>query len=305
MSRIFAFLMIALLSVPAMAQDGTPEMQTFDPTGSGANKTGEYIRDLQARSQVDKGFIKPQTVHVSIVHEPYMDGDQFGLQMAVPDVESGCYKLTPLEYEANFIDPYFLDIKVKRYRRIAPEGASSATQCDRQNKMSTAMMVLSKADLLSRGTKEIRFSTEAAIDTYKINLSDASLELVPQSMVVFKPSQFGGELKDRIVYNFTGDNVVALHVPMAQAGDEIGNELLKFAGMNALSPTGNTPGRSGTGAPILYFHDQSGGIQSQIGPDGYGEVGTITVARPYDGANGRVWTPVTLSVFATRPGTQL
>jgi hypothetical protein len=285
--------------------DSLPEAQIYDPSFSGStNQTADYIRGLQAQSQVDKGYIKPQVVHVSIVKEAYMNDDQFGLMMAVPDVVSGCFKLTPLEYEANFIDPYFLDIKVKRYRRVAPEGATKVAQCDRQNRQSTAMMVLSKKDLQERGTKQIRFSAEAGSDNFKINLSDSSLELVPESMVVFKAQGLGGSLKDRIVHTFTGGNVIALHVPMANANDDAKYQLIRFAGMHALSPTGDTP-TTGNNSNVLYFYDQTGSMTNQIGPDGYGEVGIITVSRPYDGPNGRVWTPVNLSVFVTRPGTQL
>lgn len=309
MSRILTFLLFSLLAFPSFAiaqDDGSPETQTYDPTFSGsANQAGDYIRGLQKQSQVDKGYIKPQIVHVSVIHEPYMDEDQIGLQMAVPDVVSGCYKLTPLEYEANFVDPYFLDIKVKRYRRIAPEAGAAVAKCDRQNRMSTAMMVLSKKDLMQRGTQEIRFSTDAGTDKYKIQLSDSVLELVPESMVVFKAQGLGGSLKDRILHTFTGGNVIALHVPMAKPGDNVGNELVRFASMHALSPTGDAPSATRNGAPLLYFYDQSGATQSQIGPDGYAEVGTITVNRPYDGPQGRVWTPINLSVFVTRPGTEL
>lgn len=309
-TRILTLALLALLALPtfAMAQDdGTPEAQTYDPsfTGTSPSQTGDYIREQQRQSQVDKGYIKPQVVHVSVVHEQYMEEDQFGLMMAVPDVVSGCYTLTPLEYEANFIDPYFLDIKVKRFRRIAPEQGAAVSKCDRQNRMSTAMMVLSKKDLQQRGTQEIRFSTDAGSDTYKIQLSDTVLELVPESMVVFKAQGLGGSLKDRIVYTFTGGNVVALHVPMAKPGDDVSGALLRFAGSHILSPTGDAPSTTRNGAPVLYFYDQTGSAQSQIGPDGYGELGAITVSRPYDGPNGRVWTPVNLSVFVTRPGTEL
>lgn len=311
MSRIVTFLMFTLLlALPlsaAVAQDDSlPEGQIYDPSFSGSgNQAADYIRGLQAQSQVDKGFIKPQVVHVSIVKEAYMNDDQFGLQMAVPDVESGCYKLTPLEYEANFIDPYFLDIKVKRYRRVAPEGATSVAKCDRQNRQSTAMMVLSKKDLQERGTQQIRFSTDAGSDNFKIKMSDTALELVPESMVVFKAQGLGGALKDRIVHTFTGGNVIALHVPMANATDDVNHQLIRFAGMHALSPTGDAPTRTGNSGNVLYFFDQTGAMANQIGPDGYGEVGAITVNRPYDGPEGRVWTPVNLSVFVTRPGTQL
>src|SRR5690606_16769107 len=127
-------------------------------------------------------------------HPSYMDADQFGLQMSVPDVVSGCFEVTPLEYEARFVDPYYLDIKVKRYRRVPLPGTPAT--CERQNKMSTAMMALSKSDLQQRGTQEIRFSTGAATDSYKVEIDDSKIELVPRSMLVFKAAGMTGPLKD-------------------------------------------------------------------------------------------------------------
>lgn len=279
---------------------------TYDPTHMGAkNETAEYIRGLQKKSQVEKGFIRPEMVQVGIVKLPYMEEDQFGIQMSVPDVVSGCYTFSPLEYEANFVDPYFLDIKVKKYRRIAPEGSN--TKCDNQNKMSTAMMVLSKKDLQSRGTKEIRFSTEVATDTYKIILDEQQLQLVPSSMVVFKGQNLGGPLKDRLVHSFASNKIVVLHVPMAQPGENLTGQILQFAQSHALSPAspGNIATWGGNGLATYYFYDNNGDTLSRIGEDGYAEVGQIKANRPYDGIGGRQATSVDLSIFAARPGTEL
>lgn len=301
---ILLALSLIALSLPAFAQDtDLPEIQTYDPTYSGrVNQTANQIRQMKAQSLSDKGFIKPSVVQVSIVHPDYMDDDQFGLQMAVPDVVSGCYELTPLEYEANFVDPYFLDIKVKKYRRVPPEG--NVTDCGRQNKQSTGLMVLSRKDLEKRGTKEIRFSTESAIDTYKIIWSGSRVELVPQSMVVFKAQNMGGSLKDRISYEFKNQTMVALQVPMAEPGDDVTPRIMQFASLRALSPAGD-PEMSPNGKRIYYFYDNGGHIAGEIGPDGYGEIGRITVGRPMDGAGGRRMVAKELSVFVTRPGTEL
>ncbi len=297
---------LCLIAHPAFAQDrGTPETQTYDPSFSGrTNAVADQIRQQQAQSIADKGFIKPNEVRISIVHEKYMEIDQFGLQMAVPDVVSGCFDLTPLEYEANFIDPYFLDIKVKKYRRITPEGAINTASCERQNKMSTGLMVLSRKDLETRGTKEIRFSTESGRDTYKIVWDGNRLQLIPESMSVFKAQNMTGPLKDRIAYSFTGETTVALHVPMAQPGDDVGTALMQFAQMRALTPAEGGE-VSANGQRVYYFTDNGGHVAGEIGPEGYGELGKISVGRPYDGAGGRKLISKELTVFVTRPGTQL
>lgn len=280
---------------------------TYDPQYQGwVNQTAEQIRSAQRASLADKGFIKPDVVQIAVVHHPYMEDDQFGIQMAVPDMISGCFTLTPLEYEAKFTEPHFLDIKVKKYRRVAPEGSAATRKCDNQNKMSTALMVLSKKDLQDKGTQEIRFSTETGTDNYRIILTEDHLELVPRSMMIFKGQNMGGPLKDRILYSFASDKMIALQVPMANPGENLSYEIETFARTRALTPV--NPGAatwSGNGMATYYFYDDNGHIIDQIGENGYAELGQIAVNRPYDGPEGRTTTAVPLSVFVTRPGTQL
>lgn len=310
MIRLIALALLALVfAAPAMAQDeNLPEVMTYDPTFSGIpNEAGDYIRNLQRQSLTDKGFITPQMVQVSVVHYPFMDDDQFGIQMAVPDMVSGCYTLTPLEYEAKFTEPHYLDIKVKKYRRVAPEGTGALQKCDKQNKMATALMVLSKKDLEQKGTQEIRFSTEVASDNYRVIMDDAQMQLVPRSMVIFKAKPLGGPLKDRIIYAFANSKMVALQVPMSQAGENLSREVLSLAYSRALAPVNPDaqPSWNENGRASYYFYDDGGLVTSRLGPDGYVQLGTIEVNRPMDGPQGRSETLVPLTVFATRPGTQL
>lgn len=290
------------------AGDDTPESQTYDPTFTGQkNEAAEKIRELQKQSQVEKGFIRPTLVNISVVHYDYMEEDQFGILMSVPDMVSGCYNFSPLEYEAKFTEPYYLDIRVKKYRRIAPEGVNAASNCSQNNKMSTALMVLDKKDLKDRGTQKIRFSADAGNDAYDINITDERLELVPESMMVFKITNPGGPLKDRLIHAFSSNKLVTLQVPMAKPGEDLTPYVVSFARTMGLSPA---PGESlvswgGNGYATYYFYDQGGNTLSRIGQDGYAEIGVISVNRPYDGPEGRTQTAVDLSVFATRPGTQL
>ena len=312
LTRLIALALLATVfaaPLPAFAQaEDLPESTTYDPTFSGVPVAGDHIREMQAQSLADKGFISPSVIQVAVVHHSYMEEDQFGIQMSVPDMISGCYALTPLEYEAKFTEPYYLDIKVKKYRRIAPEGSNAQSKCDTQNKMSTALMVLSRKDLKERGTQEIRFSTEAGSDTYKIILDDPRLELVPRSMMVFKAQSMTGPLKDRIVYTFSGSRVVTLQVPMAQSGEDLSEEIASFAITRGLAPAGDGQKTSwnDNGRASYYYLDQTGLLTSQLTPDSnYAQIGTIEVSRPYDGPEGRSETLVPLTVFVTRPGTQL
>lgn len=301
-------LFLALISLlpQGRAQDTLPESMVYDPTFTGRPSTSDHIRAMQRKSMEEKGFIRPDKVKVAIVKHDYMDDDQFGIQMSVPDLISGCYDLTPLEYEAEFIDPYYLDIKVKQYRRTPPEGNAALRKCDPQNKMSSALMVLSKTDLMKRGTQEIRFSTDMATDHYRIVLDDARLELVPRSMLVFQATGLSGPLKDRMVYSFPSDKMIALHVPMARPGEDVSSALTALASTRALTPV-PTGGDQTTGpdGAVYYFYDDKGDVRSLIANSSYTELGKITVNRPYDGPQGRTAIPVELSVFVTLPGTRL
>src|SRR5688572_26736003 len=178
--------------------------------------------------------------------------------------------------------------------------------CPTGNKMSTALVVLSKKDLQKREIKQIRFSTGTVADYYDIKIDDKNLELVPKSMVVFKAAHLEGSLQDHMSFSFDGSGRVALHVPMARPDEDVQAAVEKFAIMHALTPDSENPmSLSSSGSPVFHFRDDSGHIAGNIGPEGYSEMGTINVGRPFDGPTGRTTTAVPLKVFATRPGTEL
>ncbi len=300
-------LMISALPSSATAQDRT-ESQLYDPTHMGSkNEAAEIIQRRQRESMSSKGFITPQTIDLSIVHYDYMEPDQFGLLMAVPDVVSGCYKLSPLQYETKFVDPYFLEITVKNYRRTLVDESGGSKQCDRNNQTATALMVLSKKDMMARQTKQLRLSNGSVTDTYDIVLNDDMLELIPRSMMVFRAQNLRGPLEDRMMYSFKGETLVALYVPMAQPGDDIQKQVEDFARVRALSPAyeGDVPAQVGAQKAVWYFYDDDGHIRNKIGEKGYTEIGEIQVSRPYDGPEGRTATSVNLPVFVAKPGIRL
>lgn len=289
----------------AFAQE--KETQVYAPGSTFKNEGADVIRALQRRSLSDNGFIKPSVVELSLVHYDFMDPeDQFGVLMTVPDVVSGCWDITPLEYEATFIDPYYFDVKVKDYQRRKIETQDVQFECPAGNKMSSALIVLSKKDLQKREIRQIRFSNGSIADYYDIMASDKSISLIPKSMVVFKAKELTGAKKDRMTLGFNNSGQVALHVPMARKGENIKEQLVKFAQMRALTPVEGAQGAySESGGFTGYFNDDDGHILGTIGEEGYAELGKITVGRPYDGPKGRVLTPVPLQVYVTRPGTKL
>lgn len=297
-------LFLALLSLPATAQ----EFNSYTHSGGSTykNETADEIRRLQRQSMTDKGFIKPQVIEVSLIRPSYLEDDQFAIQMVVPDVVSGCWNISPLEYESSFIDPFYFDVTVKHYQRNPVETNNVTSGCPTQNKMSSAMIVLNRKDLEGRQIRQIRFSNGSISDYYDIRFSADSLQLKPQSMVIFKAKGMSGPLADYLEIGFGAGGKVALHVPMARQNDDIRNAIVAMASRHGLTPDPDAPmSYSAGGSPVFYFTDQIGDVAGTIGEDGYSELGTVDAARPYDGENGRMVTPVPLKVFVTRPGTQL
>lgn len=281
------------------------DSQTFTAGSTFRNENVEAIRRAQQQSMKSKGFIKPNVLEVSLVRYDYMEDDQFGILMVAPDVVSGCWDLSPIEYESTFIDPYYFDVKVKHYQRT-PIEVDNISECPAGNKMATGLIVLSKSDLEKRQIRQIRFSAGGVADYYDIRTTDKMLQLRPQSMVVFKAKGLTGPQEDRIEIGFGNGGKIALQVPMARKGDKLKDALENLALMHALTPDPEMPMSYGTGgSQTFYFIDDNGHIADSIGEDGYSEFGTINVARPYDGENGRTLTAVPLQVYVTRPGTKL
>ena len=98
-----------------------------------------------------------------------------------------------------------------------------------------------------------------------------------------------------------------LKYPMAKPGEDLTRQIVEFAQHRALVPATptNVAAWGGNGLATYYFYDDNGHIIDQIGENGYAELGRIAVDRPFDGPEGRGTTQSELSVFVTRPGTQL
>lgn len=302
--RYITLLLFICLSFPALAQER--EQQIYAPGSSYKNEAGETIRRLQRESFEQQGYIKPETIEVSLVQMPYMEGSQFGILMTVPDVVSGCWNVSPLEYETSFIDQYYMDVKVKDYKRTKIEVENVGYECPTENKMTTALIPLDAQDLKNREIRQIRFSSGYVADYYNVKHTENGITLLPQSMVVFRAKELTGERKDRMRLDFGVQGIVTLHVPMAKKGDNIEEALRNFAYRQALSSDPDMPPTvKRDGGVSMTFKDQTGRVKSQIGESGYSLLGEIMVPRPYDGPQGRGLTNVPLQVYVTEAGKQL
>ncbi|HPF78056.1 MAG TPA: hypothetical protein PLF01_02080 [Alphaproteobacteria bacterium] len=291
---------------PAMAQDDMDD-QIFVPPGTTfQNHAADVNRQLKKQSLEKSDKIEVGNIQVSLVHYHYMDPDQFGIMMKLANSSSGCFELSPLEYEASFIDDNYMDIKVKDYRRKVTKTENPTFDCDQKSKVVSALVVVSAKDLEKRGVKQIRFSNGKVQDRYDVTLLPDSVVLVPDSMIAFKAQGLTGPDKNKLVYYFSGKALVAVQVPMADKDEDIAQSVRNLAYRNALQPVFEQEGLDTSGKNnVFYFMDPNGRTLDSLNEDGYAELGTIQVLRPYVGPEGRQGLPVALKVFVTRPGTTL
>lgn len=303
---LLAILVLLILSPSAMAQEEMGS-QIFVPPGSAYNNTAADVnRQLKEQSRSKNDKITVSNVEISLIHHHYMEPDQFGIMMKLANASSGCFELSPLEYEASFIEGNYMDIKVKEYRRKITKTQNPEFDCDRSSKVVSGLVVVSANDLKKRGIREIRFDNGQVKDAYKVTVLEDSIVLEPDSMIAFKAQGLTGPDKNKLVHYFSGETLVAVHVPMAKEGDDIAQSVRNLAYKSALQPVFEQEGLDTSGKEnIFYFMDPQGRVLEQLNDSGYAELGSIQVLRPYIGPEGRQGLPTALKVFVTRPGTTL
>ena len=302
---LFIIVILLAFSIRAYAQE--QDSQVFVTPGSSFQNNAEAIsRILKERSLAKSDKIEIKNVEVSLVHHHYMEPDQFGIMMKLANSVSGCFELSPMEYEASFIDNNYMDIKVKDFRRKPTKTKNVSYDCDQKSKVVSGLVVVSARDLEKKKIRQIRFSNGKTRDRYNVTLLQDSIQLKPESMVAFKAVGLTGPDKNKLVHYYSGKGMIALHVPMAHNGEDIAQLVRDIAYKSALTPIFEQDGLDTSGKNnVFYFMDLSGRTLDQLNEDGHTELGSIQVVRPYDGPNGRAGIPVPLRVFATRPGTTL
>lgn len=305
--RYFILLtLILMIAQPAFAEKAT-ESQIFIPPGTPGeiNNAEQITRFLKEQSLERAQKFEVKTAEVTLVHHHYMEPDQFGIMLKVPNTLSGCFDISPMEYEVKFINDMYMDIEVKAFRRKPSNVKNVAYDCDLKTKAISGLIVLNAKDLEKRGVKEIRFSNGNTRDVYNVIYQPDSIVFKPESMIAFKANLVGPE-KDKLVHYYSGKTLVALHVPMANADDNVAQRVRDLAYKNALTPVFEKDGLDTSGKDnVYYFMDPHGRALDMLNDDGYAEFGTVQVVRPYDGAQGRHGVAVPLQVFVTRPGTTL
>ncbi len=301
------FLTLSAFSFCLPAQALKEESQIFLPPGTMLdNNAATVSRILKKRSLTKSKKIEVNKVQVSLVHYHYMEPDQFGILLKVANSVSGCFNISPLEYEANFIDEHYMDIKIKDFRRVPIKTKGVSYDCNVGSKVVSGLIVISAKDLKKKEIKQIRFSNGNIRDAYNVTILPDSIQLKPDSMVAFKAIGLVGVDKDRLTHYFSGKALVALHVPMARDGENIAQHVRNLAYKSALTPVFEKEGLDTSGKNnVFYFTDPHGTALDMLGESAYMELGNIQVARPYDSPNGRAGLPVPLRVFLTRPGTTL
>ena len=220
MNKLILTLILSFFIAPlphAQAQ----ESQVFIPPGTDYNNTGATVRKFlkQQSFQSEEGKMPAGTVELSIVHPDYLEEEQFGLLMKKSDTMTGCYDYSPIEYEANFIGNYYLDVEVKHYHRTLQDAQNPSYDCNTTSQVISGMIILSAKDLASKGVRQIRFSNGSARDVYNVTTTQNSVRLTPESMVAFKITGSQGASQTYLEHQFGGDVIVTLQVPMAKADD--------------------------------------------------------------------------------------
>ncbi len=301
----FALLLILsfYVTLPVQAQ----EQQTFVPTGiNWDNTAARTSRVLQQRSLSSSNAIPAGIVNVSIVHPDYLDPNQFGLLISKANSITDCHDYSSLEYQAKYIENYYMDIDVSHYRRTLNETQNPEFDCDKKSKIISGLIILSADELKRKNVRQIRFSNGNARDTYNVSVTQNAVRLTPESMIAFKAQNLQGPDKTYIQYNFVDKSLLTLQVPMAEKGEDITQAVRNLASKSALQPVLDRAGLDTSGTNnVFYFTDPNNRAAERIGADGYAEFGTINVMRPHDGPNGRTAMPTPLKVFLTRPNVTL
>lgn len=290
------FLLLTLLLLTTATAATAETGHVYQKPGTEVvNETLELLEAQRLEAESKKGYIKPQTLYVSIVDYDYFEDDQFGILIKTGDIITGCWKLSPLQYEASFTEQYYMDIAVSHYRRTAATG-----NCPKGNQTVSALVVLNKSDLKEKQVKQIRFSNVIARDRYEIALYDDRIEMKPITSIAFKTEE------DRVIHYEGNRGVIALHVPMAAKNDDVTNEVLRVARQNNLTPLGQDIAHHyASNQTTFFFMDDEGATLERLGESDYLEIGSVKVKRPYDGPYGRTTIDKPLKVFATKAGKTL
>ena len=286
-----------LFSSFAALSASAQESQTFVPPGSTwENKAEQRIKILNQQSLKQKGGVVPQELQMSIVHYDYMESDQFGILMKTPETVTGCFDISPIGYEATFVGDLYMDINVTSYNVTPIKTQNVQYACNQGYRAATGLIVLSADDLRARRTRQIRFTNGQARDNYNIIMSNDSITLQPESMIVFKAKN--GNLS----YGTNPMQIVALDVPMAKEGDDVAQAVRTLAaqkGLNPITDAQNLPKEIKDMPNRFYFLDETGRYSEAMDEKGYLEIGMVPAPRTFVDENGRSQKNVPLKVFVT------
>lgn len=293
---LFLFLFISFVPVSALAEGS----QVFIPPGSNfENEALKIIEQNRLANMRNERATIPTQIFLELVQPDYLEDGQFGILMKTKDIAAGCYELSPIGYDATFIDNNYLDIKVNAYKTILKETQNVTYDCDQTYKTATGLIVLNTDDLKNRNIREIRFSNGGVRDTYFIELTEGSVTLRPDTTISFKTAYSGSQ--PSLTHYFGTKGLIALQVPMAYDDDQVESAVRDMAARYAFNPINDpTTINQSLKKNIFYFSDNNGRAGGMLNEDGYAILGEIGVARHYVGENGLEERSIPLKVFVTR-----
>lgn len=293
MIRIFILLaFIFIFPDPVQAQF---ESNIYNQGTGFVNRAEEARRRLEREGQPELGIIVPRDIIVSLIRYKGLKDTQFALELTIAESVTGCVELSPINYEVKTPEPRFLDIKVFNYKREEKRRAIGE-DCKNEAKRPSSVIVMDLPLLERLGTEVIRFQSPNGNDNYTLNVTDAKVELMPQSRNVFRADP-RTSIDGVLTYWFNTGDVVALTVALpledkieGDFKDNIQEQLTEIARKNGLfrlddvNPDYVPP--SGADPNTFYFADPEGKLSEELSTNDMLDVGFVRVAAEYDTVRG-------------------
>lgn len=269
---------------------------------SGFNEKGEEYSDKYYK-------IKPLNGEMALLRDPLLEDGQFILNITVGDPMTGCFELSDIGYEAEFVADRLkittgeMEIDI----RNAPQNPHF--ECNQSLQQPSVNIILSRDVLKENNTKVMEITDSVNRNFYAITLTDEFIRLLPDASDVspgafFKPQKITGRTHS-LTYWFYPENTLLLYAPTASNPDSVKENIDKWAAihnlreLSSLFPSFVAPV---TNPQYFYFVDEVGYMAARDGLQRGIQIGEIPVKQDVYTLESDESTHVTVPLFARKPG---
>lgn len=187
----------------------------------------------------------PEVVDVSLAPGRSNPEENVTLRLRAPlEYAGGCWTVGPLEVDREIRGEVMI-VSVRGFR-INPS-ARAGQPCNPLSHHAVADIPLGREEI--KAIKTIRFKLGARTDEYSLRLEKDSVVLMPISMTSFKPFS-NGDAGDSLRQAFISGNLIALFVPAMRTGEDLTDEIERFAQGKGVVPYGDSGAEDL--APVMY-----------------------------------------------------